>query len=121
MSTLSEDLGRRVSEVRRQAGETSLLAFARTYLPAHCRLPPSLMHREISAQLEDASRNRGARFAVAAPRGHAKSTLVSLVYLLWSICYRASAMLPAAPRAAEAPQGLCSVVYAYGHNEEINI
>ncbi len=30
---------------------------------------------------------RGARLAVAAPRGHAKSTIVSCAYLLWCLCY----------------------------------
>ena len=78
-------LHERVSEIRRQAGESSLLNFARSYLPAHFRLEPSGMHREVAVMLERAAIDRGARLAIAAPRGHAKSTVVCLAYVLWSI------------------------------------
>ncbi len=84
---LSAAARQRLSETRRNAGATSLLRFARTYLPAHFRLPPSPMHKEIVALLEQATTQRGARIAIAAPRGHAKSTLATLAYVLWSICY----------------------------------
>lgn len=47
------------------------------------------MHREISLLLENAaSGERGERISLAAPRGHAKSTLVSLAYVLWCICLK---------------------------------
>ncbi len=78
----------RLSTLRREAGATSLMIFSKTYLPAHFRLPPSRMHRELVGMLEEATQQRGARIAVAAPRNHAKSTIVSLAYVLWCICYR---------------------------------
>lgn len=72
----------------RKAAAQSLRGFADTYLPHHFSLPPSTMHLELYALLEDISNRRGRRLAVAAPRGHAKSTLVSVAYVLWSICLR---------------------------------
>lgn len=76
-----------VSRARRVAGRRSPLTFMRTYLPAHASLPPCRMHEEMNGLLVEASRTRGARLAIAAPRGHAKSTLVSTALVLWSICY----------------------------------
>lgn len=87
-SGAQEAILREISALRRKAGERSILAFAQTYLPAHFKLAPSPMHTELFVDLQDASRQRGARLAIAAPRGHAKSTIVSLAYLLWCICYR---------------------------------
>ena len=77
-----------VSRARRELCRTSILTFGKTYLSHYFKLPPSPFHREMAVRLEQASLERGARLAVAAPRGHAKSTLVSLAFALWSICYR---------------------------------
>lgn len=76
-----------ISKQRREIGAKSIMAFALTYLGAHFTLAPSPMHLEICTFLESASRLRGDRLAFAAPRNHAKSTIVSLAYLLWCICY----------------------------------
>jgi len=76
-----------IRSLQREIGRRSLRAFASIYLKAHFRLPPSVMHKELFGLLEKASAERNARIAVAAPRGHAKSTLVSLAYVLWCICY----------------------------------
>lgn len=92
-ATTTDDKVRRarraVGAVRRRASERSLRAFAETYLPEHFTLPHSPLHLELFALLEGLSarpRDKGGRIAVAAPRGHAKSTVVSLGYALWSLC-----------------------------------
>ena len=77
----------RLSALRREAARHSLRIFAETYLPAHFSLPPSEMHSELFKLLEQATAERNARLALAAPRGHAKSTDVALAYPLWVICY----------------------------------
>ncbi len=59
----------------------------RTYLRNYTRLPSSPMHAELCAMVEQASLARGARIAVAAPRGHAKSTIVATALPLWQLCY----------------------------------
>ena len=79
---------KQISELRRKAGSTSPLTFAKAYLPSHLRLKPSRMHCDLFEMLQEVSHQRGARLAIAAPRGHAKSTIVSLAYVLWCICYR---------------------------------
>lgn len=90
--TASPDTPRRrvdpLREIRRASGRGGLLAFLQTYLPAYCNCPFSRMHTEVASLLEHAASTRGARLAVAAPRGHAKSTLVTLGYVLWTMCYQ---------------------------------
>lgn len=76
----------KVKVVRRNAAEHSLAAFAKFYFPHHQKSPPSKMHRELFTLLQDFE--PGGKLAVAGPRGSAKSTVVSLFYALWNICYR---------------------------------
>ncbi|MEQ9617518.1 MAG: phage terminase large subunit [Phycisphaerales bacterium] len=78
-----------LSEQRRRIASNSPSRFAEIYLKHHFRLPASAMHREIFEELQHATLNRGCRFVVAAPRGHAKSTCVSLAYVLYAaLCHR---------------------------------
>ena len=72
---------------RRSLGGQSPERFARIYLSAHCTLRFSRMHHEVFAQLAELVERRGGRLAVAAPRGHAKSTIVSLAFALWCVLY----------------------------------
>lgn len=76
-----------ISVQRRQTASQSPCAFAQVYLSNHLRLPPSRMHEDLYKMLFDATIQRTQRVAVAAPRGHAKSTVVSLAYVLWTILY----------------------------------
>ncbi len=78
---------RTISAARREATEHSLRAFLQTYLPAYAKLEFSRMHIELFELLESASTQRGARLAIAAPRDHAKSTLISLACILWCVCF----------------------------------
>ncbi len=80
-------LHQRVSILRRQQAAASPQQFARIYLPSTCRLGYSSMHRELFEMLAQIDQKRGARLAVAAPRGHAKSTIVALAYVLWCALY----------------------------------
>jgi len=77
----------KIRELRRAMCEKSLMAFAQTYFSHYCKASPSSMHLEIAGVLQEITRTRGARIAIAAPRGHAKSTLVTVIYTLWSLCY----------------------------------
>ncbi len=61
--------------------------FANVYLGSICHLGFSRMHRELFAALREIVDKRGARLAIAAPRGHAKSTIVSLAFVLWCVLY----------------------------------
>src|SRR5712691_150270 len=77
----------RIREHRREAARGSIEVFSRIYLRPHFSLAPSSMHRDLFTFLQSASTERNARLAIAAPRGHAKSTVTSLAYVLWSICF----------------------------------
>jgi len=72
---------------RRKLGAKSPRAFAEIYLSNNCSEPWSIMHKRIFRKLSLITKKRKARVAIAAPRGHAKSTIVSLVYVLWCILY----------------------------------
>ncbi|MCC7146097.1 MAG: phage terminase large subunit [Phycisphaeraceae bacterium] len=76
-----------ISACRRKVGAAGPELFAKLYLGQHLRLPPSRMHTELFVLLSQTTERRGRHIAVAAPRGHAKSTVVSLAYVLWSILY----------------------------------
>lgn len=60
--------------------------FHRTYFPHYGRAAPSLLHEYLHERLSAILRSpTGQRDAIAAPRGEAKSTVVSLVFVLYCI------------------------------------
>ncbi|MDD5079727.1 MAG: phage terminase large subunit [Candidatus Omnitrophica bacterium] len=71
----------------RSNGEKSIYAFAKYFMPEHLRYLPSVAHHEVYKILEGISCKRNCKFAIAAPRDFGKSTLVTLIYIVWSICY----------------------------------
>lgn len=77
-----------VNRQRRLMGGESPETFAKVYLTHHFPLAPSRVHKELFGMLADATKSRPKRLAIAAPRGHAKTTVVSLAYVLWSILYQ---------------------------------
>ena len=64
------------------ARDSPLLDWATAMLPRHFRLPSSEMHRWLGKQLDAMRTRRGARVNLIGPRGHAKSTVVTLAYVL---------------------------------------
>lgn len=80
-------LSTELSRHRRGLGSQSPRAFAEIYMKDNCHLPYSGMHKEIFTLLLQMTKQRKGRLAIAAPRGHAKSTIVSLVYVLWCVLY----------------------------------
>lgn len=76
---------------RREMAGASPEQFARTYLDELFDKPPSPMHDEIFLELATLHRRRGTHIAIAAPRGHAKSTVVTLAYVLWTLLYEKEA------------------------------
>lgn len=99
---LSESLRRE----RRRLGGRSPQAFAEVYLKANCSEPYSTMHLEIFQKLLRMTNRRKMRLAIAAPRGHAKSTIVSLVYVLWCVLYDKERLILIASNTQEQAIGL---------------
>ena len=81
------NLNKETSAIRRKAAEGSILAFARLYLPHHLRVMPSQAHLEMYDLLFQATNEKGKKIAVAAPRDFGKSTMITLIYLIYLICY----------------------------------
>ena len=77
-----------VAERRRAvAHETRGFAyFHKHYFPHYGRAEPSVLHEYLHTRLPEVLRSpTGQRDAIAAPRGEAKSTVVSLIFVLWCI------------------------------------
>lgn len=86
----------RAEELRRERvrlGEENIFFFARYYFPEFFSNPSPQFHADLIAlarELELPADARGGRSGVviAAPRGHAKSTILTFLLVLWWICYR---------------------------------
>lgn len=76
-----------ISQARRRLAADSPRAFAKVYLKHHFKLKPSQLHEDLFDVLAKATQQRRSRIAIAAPRGHAKTTVASLAYILWSVIY----------------------------------
>ena len=73
---------------RIKKGKESILKFAKIYFgDDYMTSEPCSFHNDICGILIDMSDKRRRNLAAAAPRGHAKSTIVSFFYVVWSICY----------------------------------
>jgi len=71
---------------RRKQADESFRFFVETYFPHYTRYAPSILHEYLFTTLQAATaHSQGVRLAIAAPRGEAKSTIVSLAYVLWCV------------------------------------
>lgn len=77
-----------IAERRRLVADpvTGFAYFHRTYFPHYGRAAPSVLHEYLHQRLPAiVAAPTGQRDAIAAPRGEAKSTVVSLVFVLWCV------------------------------------
>lgn len=112
---------RELESIRRRVGRDSLEAFAKLYLGSHFPLPPSAMHRDLFRFLHDATKKRGVRAAFAAPRGHAKTTVVSLCYVLYCVCYKLEPFIVLVSNTGDQAEDLLSAVkHELESNERIH-
>lgn len=80
-------ISEKIKQARKMAASQSAQQFAKIYLQSHFNLPSSRMHNELFNLLEEITEKRNSRVAIAAPRGYAKSTIISLAYPLWCVLY----------------------------------
>ena len=85
---MTNTLNHEARTLRRHIAEQSLWAFAKMYLAEHLKHEPSVAHHEIYVLLKEILERRGKRIAIAAPRGFGKSTLVTLLYVLYCIAFQ---------------------------------
>ncbi len=73
---------------RIKACQRNLRKFAETYFPHYLSHKPSELHEYLfSKYVQIILSGAPKRFAVAAPRGNAKSTITSLILPIWCVCY----------------------------------
>ena len=71
---------------RRQRAQDDFEYFCRTYFPHYVRLANSVLHDYLYRRLpEIAASDKAEADAIAAPRGEAKSTITSQLFVLWCI------------------------------------
>ena len=86
---------RELTEEERQAlikiCSKDLYLFAIRYFPHYLKRPSSRFHKwlynTLSREINKTNRRDGMKKAVAAPRGGAKSTIISAILPIWCICY----------------------------------
>lgn len=72
----------------REIGSQSLYGFGKLFLKEHILYAPSKGHLEIYDLLLDVTKTRGRKVVIAAPRDFGKSTMITLIYVIYSICYK---------------------------------
>lgn len=82
LQTIADRLASHVARNRRLRASRDLLTWSRTYLPEHFSKPPSAMHVWLAAELDQLADHRGRKVNLVGPRGHAKSTIATLAYVL---------------------------------------
>lgn len=85
---MTDNILKGISSLRKKPSGKSLYTFAKMYLPHYFKVKPSSAHKEVYELLEKIMKDRNKRVAIAAPRGFAKSTLISLFYIIYAICYQ---------------------------------
>lgn len=109
-----------IASLRRKQAEKKLFAFAKYYMPHYLKLAPSKAHHEIYNLLEEIAAQRGKRVAIAAPRGFGKSTLITLFYVIYAICYcRERFIVILSDTASQAEQILENIKKELTENEKI--
>ena len=84
---MKNDINSSIRELQKGVGSKSLKFFATTYFGHYCKCSFASFHLELFDYLTEIALRHGRQLAIAAPRGNAKSSIVSLMYILWCICY----------------------------------
>jgi predicted phage terminase large subunit-like protein len=82
-----KDLNRSIRDLQKEMASKNLKFFATTYFGHYCKCSFAPFHLQLFVLLAKITLERGRQVAIAAPRGNAKSSVVSLIYVLWCICY----------------------------------
>jgi len=77
-----------VAASRVAVAEHDFRFFFATYFPHYARAAESVLHAYLFDRLPAIAAGRGARDAIAAPRGEAKTTLVAIAFVLWVALFR---------------------------------
>lgn len=68
--------------------EKSIKMFAKTFFEHYLQDPTCSFHKDLYKIFIDMTHKRGQRVAIAASRGSAKSSIMTLICVIWCICFR---------------------------------
>lgn len=103
---------------RATAGQANPHWFAKIYLGHHLTRPSAAHHIEMFDAVR--SREKGKRYVWAAPRGHAKSTVMSLAVPLWWLITRAKRhIVLVADTSHQAEMFLAGIIQELENNHEL--
>ncbi|MBF0295212.1 MAG: phage terminase large subunit [Magnetococcales bacterium] len=77
--------GAAATRQRRERVAGSLRFFAKNYFPHYVSAHDSVMHTWLFERLPGLDGTKGCKLALAAPRGEAKSTLITQIFSLWRV------------------------------------
>ena len=81
-------LNKSIGKTRRLVCSKSFAMFKKIYFKKYCTSENSRFHEEVQEALQKIQEKRDQRVAIAAPREHAKSTIISLIFVIWVACYK---------------------------------
>jgi len=117
---MSNRMNNDLKNLRRALGEKSIQVFAEIYFGHYLKKKMCVMHKELYQLLIALQDKRGQRIAVAAPRDSAKSSIVSLIYALWCICYsKENYILLLSDTNKQAADNLSHIKYELENNEKL--
>ena len=94
--------------------------FRKYYFEHYNQFPDSVFHKDISVLLDDFAKKRGNKLAVAAPRGSAKSTLITLQYVIFCIAYKLENFILIISNTSDQAQSfLTNIKYELEGNKEL--
>ena len=96
------------------------LKFRKQYFKSYHKCPDAPFHLEIGQMLQRTTKQRRARIAIAAPRESAKSTLVTLEFVIYCICYKLEKFIVIASNTSEqAANFLSNIKMEFQMNDEL--
>lgn len=89
------DPGGEAQAARRDRARGDFAFFAREYFPHYIKAEPSTLHQWLFERLPRLARERrGVKLALAAPRGEAKSTICTQLFVIWCVVFEFYWMIP---------------------------
>ena len=93
--------------------------FRKYYFKHYHKFPDAQFHREVCDLLVCMTDERGSKLALAAPRGSAKSTIITLQYVLYCICHKKETFIVIISGTASQAEGFLSEIKAELQNNKL--
>ncbi len=104
----------------RSSRHDSILEWGRRFFPDYFKLPSGRHHLELDELLRKWTKERNIHAAIEGPRGSAKSTLLTFLYPLWSVCMKTEPyMILLAETYDQAVKYLKNIRHELEHNEDL--